>query len=275
MTRAVFASGMLALAVACATSPSPPTKSAEAPPAAPRKAPLELTGLTVAEESLQSLELVLSGELNFPRKKAPRGPLEWTARTSAGVDLGGGTAELQPDPAGNFAARLPVRFGRTVEALTPLLTEDTMDVVVTAVLGEGDQRLEASRSVRVRTPRPPMVSIVSVQASRQGNQALSLVYLLSIRNPNAFDVRASVLRYRALLADKVVSEGELPLATRIPASTESVFEIPAEAHVQNVGADLPARIRRNDLTWAFAGTVRVGGLEVPIDLSGGIRLTAQ
>lgn len=251
----------------CASAPKAVTPAADAEPARQR-APLELTGLSVEEESLRGVTLALTGA--HALASAPR-EVHWTA-TIDGARLASGTLPCSADEDGEFRLDVPLTYAEDFIVTGDSNGELTAEVLVTLRADDGANQVEATRSVRLRRPTQPTVTM-HLQASRTGPASMNLVYYFALRNPNAFDVRASVLRYQAMLEGKVVDEGELPLAARIPAWAENSFDIPAEANVQNVGRELPALMRKNELQWSFVGSVKVGGREIPIDMSGPLPLS--
>lgn len=257
------------LAVAgCATGPATVPDQAEATSPEPAREPLVISGLSSENESLRGLTLVLTGTHAL---KNPSAEAHWIARIDDEI-VASGTVPFATDDDGAFDLEIPLRHSDDFVIHDSAGQSLTADVVVTLQVEDGGKPVEATRNIRLRRPEMPKVSI-HLQASRSGSSTLNLVYYFAIRNPNNFDVRASVLRYEAFLSDKVVSDGELPLATRIPGWAENSFDILAEATVNNVGRELPALIRGNSLNWAFRGAVNVGGVEIPIDLAGPLELS--
>lgn len=250
--------------LACASSPQPQQEAA----VQEQKEPLSISGLSVEKESLQGMTLALSGSQNLG---GTAHQASWTARVGDEL-LGSGEATVRADEEGNFQLELPIQYGEGFLIVDPEAGPQTAEVVVNISIAHEAGEVSASRSVRLRRPALPRVNI-QMQASRSGPNTVALVYYFAVRNPNSFDVRASILRYEALIADKVVSDGELPLATRIPGWADASFDLPAEANTQNVGRGISALIQQESLDWSFRGSVKISGMEIPIDLTGGIQLS--
>lgn len=267
LARFLSATGVIGvLALGCASSPRPAPTVTEAPEV--QREPLELTGVSVENESLRGVTLAITGA--HALDTAP-GEIHWSA-TLDGEPFGDGTLPCAADADGAFRLDIPLNYEDDFILTEDVEGERTAEVLVTIHSGDGEDRLTATRSVRLRRPVLPKITM-HLQASRTGPASMNLVYYFGLRNPNGFDVRASVLRYQALLEGKVVDEGELPLAARIPGWAENSFDIPAEANTHNVGRELPALMRKNELRWSFTGSVKVGGREIPIDLSGPLPLS--
>ncbi len=260
---------VLAFAAACATPPPPMAAPAPEAPKPAEAPPFELSAFTVKQQTLLGFTLELKGKVAKP---AGATPLAWKI-SALGNDLASGTASVTPDAEGSFAQELKVELGADAAALAPYQKADTFEMVLDARWGEGEAALASSRAVRVRAPKIPVIEIKSVQASRNGPADLGLTYLFNIGNPNPFEVRASTLRYTALLDGKSVATGELPLGAKVPASGENLFEIPGEATANTCGKDITAMLKRAELPWGFNGTLKIGGIEVPIDLRGNVPIS--
>lgn len=264
--RTPFLAGLAALLVAACRSAAPvPDGHAAAPP------PFELTDVTAENESLLGLSLMVDGHVE---PDVTGRELAWTARSGTRV-LGTGTSVVQPDEDGDFSLELPLSYGTDAAAIASFQGGETFDLTLTATLSSGGESLVSEVTALVRSPRLPVVDIVSVQASRNVPGALALTYLLQIRNPNAYDVRVGTLVYEAGLGGKVVGAANLPLMTRVPGSTEGMFEIPAVANADNVGKELPAMLRQTELPWGFSGSLKVGGVTVPVDVQGSLKLSRE
>jgi LEA14-like dessication related protein len=260
----------LALVTACATTP-PPAPTPVAPPPAPKVAEpaLALTGLTGEGETLLGLALKLEGALAAGETARE---LTWKA-TIGEHQIGSGTVPLAGP--GRFEVSLPVTFGATAADLAPFQDGETQQVLVEAAIAKGEATVTETRSVRVRSPKLPSVRIVNVQASRPDPQVLELTFLMSIVNPNPWEIRVGKVTYTATLADKTLIRSDLPLGAKVPASSENTFEIPAEANAQNCGKDIVPMLKKGTLPWGFTGALTVGGLELPIDLQGETKVSAQ
>lgn len=257
---------LLVLAAACRTAPQQaPVETA--PPPAP---PLSIGALVPQTGSLKDASVRLEG-LVGPALEGTRS-LSWRASWNERT-LGEGTAAIHPDGEGRFDASLPLRFGASLEDLQAFQGSEVLEVVLTVSAGDGERRVESQRAVAVRSPRLPEVKMLTVQASRRGSNALGLVYIVAVKNPNPFEVRLGILEYTASLGESAFAKEDLPLAMKIPASGENSFEIPASATVDNVGREFSAMLRRGQFPWSFAGTVTVNGLRIPFELGGEIRLS--
>ena len=263
MSAAVRAALVAALVVSACKSAPEPVPEPKAPPP-PKAEPLELTKAQVVEQSLLEATLELSGKVG---PVVTDRTLSWSARTGE-LSLGEGEVEIAPAADGTFTAPVTLTFGEGREDLAPFQDRESIEIVVEGTLGEGAQAYTASRSPSVRSPLLPAVTITSVQASRDTPGSLALTYLVTIKNPNPFDVRVSTLEYTAGLGGKTVASGDLPLGSRIPASAESMFELPAQLNAENAGKDFGKMIRQPELEWTFSGQLNARKVKVPFDLKG-------
>lgn len=250
------------LFTACKTAP-------EARPQGPAHTPITtepftLTGIAVSAQSLVDVTLAVSGKV---AEGVTERRLSWTAKAGTST-LGEGEALLDVDADGRFSLPVVVSFGRSLSALAPYQRDESLEVVVTARLGEGSKAPEASRSRAVRSPLLPAVSIATVRASRTAARAVELTYLVMVHNPNPYEVRVGTLSYTAKLGGKTVATGALPLGRALPASAQSEFELPAELNVENATGDFDKMMREKSLEWQFTGSVDARAFEVPFDLSG-------
>lgn len=247
----------LVVASACRSTPEPVPEAATA---APRAAPLELTGIEVTEQSLLNATLSVKGKVGPDTQERT---LSWRA-TSGDTLLGEGEAALALDADGSFAVPMEITFGDSLESLQPYQAKRSLEIVVQTSLGEH----QASRSRSVRSPLLPVVGIATVRASRTEAKALSLTYSVTIHNPNPFEVRVRTLRYEAGLGGKTVAQGELPLGSKLPPAAESMFDLPAELNTENAGADFNRMVRQTELEWRFTGALDARELAVPFELTG-------
>lgn len=267
--RIAFVLPLFLLAAACASGPRPVPQPHERPETQAPPPSFALTSVTPRSASLMKLVLSAEGEVHVDARD-----LRWTVRHGERV-IGEGRETITPDENGAFSLTLPLTLGKTFEQLQPYQGSEAMELVVTAALGEGGAALTDSRSVRVRAPQVPQVDVVSVQGTRGGPAELTLTYVVTVRNPNPFEVRAGRLDYTALLDGRPILATDLVLATRVPASGEATWDLPAEANVETWGADLGAALRRTELPWGFRGTLSVDGVSVPFDLSGDLKISGR
>lgn len=260
---------LLAVVAACATPPPPAPLKVEPPPAptAVEADPLEFSSFVVKQQTLLGLTLQLDGKLG--RTGGPRA-LAWKAAVGESA-LGSGTWELAPGPDGAFTQELKLELGADAAALAPYQSMDRFQLLLETTLGEGEGAVTRTRAVTVWSPKLPRAEVKSVQASRSGPSELALTYLFNIANPNPFEVRVGLLSYRASIDGRFVGRGELPLSAKVPASGENLFEIPAEANVETFGKDIGLMLKKPEVPWAFVGSLKVGGVEVPVDLKGTVK----
>ena len=86
-------------------------------------------------------------------------------------------------------------------------------------------------------------------------------------------MRAGALTYSGTLADKTIANTELPLASKVPASSNMEYEIPAQATPDNCGKEFASIVKQTSLPWGFKGTVSIQGVPIPVDLSGSLKLS--
>jgi hypothetical protein len=257
-------------AAGCQSAPAPrPPVVEAAEPEAPADEPLVLGEATTKSQTLRGVTLVLQGDFG-PDDTASA--LTWTAKVFE-QEVGAGSAAIAPDPDGRFTVELPLKWGSTREELANF-QQQALEVVV-EVKTDGAAPLVRTRTVRIRGPLLPTATVVSVQASREGPLALGVTYLLSIRNPNPYEIKVGTLRYEARLSGRPIVKGELPLSAKVPASADNMFEIPAMATTESYGKDIAALLRQTLVPWGFGGTLSAGGIEIPIDVQGEMRLSAN
>ena len=249
----------LVLLVACVHETPPPVVAAPPPP--PPRPGLAIGTLEATNGTLLGLTLHATGEVGA---EGAGKPIAWSAK-AGDTELGHG--ELPP-ATGAFEADLPLVFGDSREALAPYQANQTTSVTVEMKAGDAS----AKRALTVRSPLLPKVVAISVQASRNGPEAVGITYMLSVKNPNTYDLRIGTLVYKASLADKVIADTDVPIAAKVPGSSDYEVDIPAEANAQNVGRDV---LRQTDVAWGFHGEVKVGGVLIPVELGGTLKLSPQ
>ena len=264
----IAAAALVALALnGCKTAP-PPAPPPPPPPAPvkPAEPALTLTGLSTASQSLEAVTLNLAGTVGA----------EATGRTlslkvtSGETVLASGTAALEKT--GTFEVPVTVPFGRTPAELQPWQGSETQQLVVEASLANGDQAVTETRALTVRSPLLPSASIINVQGSKD-KDLLDVTARLKVKNPNPFDLKAGNLHYVFTIWGKTVLEDDVPVAGRLPGSSENEFELPAQANVKTHGKEITKLLKGPEAPWTFKGTFKADGLELPVDLAGTLKLS--
>jgi LEA14-like dessication related protein len=265
--KTLLACAIVALVgIGCQTAPPVPEQKVAVAAAPVPYAPFVLNDVTAEGESLVGLSLKVAGKV---ARNVSERELTWTAKAGE-KSLGSGTATLEPGADGTFLVALPVKLGETAEDLAPFQGSDAIELTVDASLPGG---LTATRSRAIRTPRLPVLAMLTVEATKTSTATVALTYTISVRNPNLFEVKLSGLKYKGELNGKVLGEGSLPGGGRIPSASETTFELPVEANAQNCGKDIHSIVRKSQMPWAFTGTMRFGDIEVPFDLNGEVKLS--
>lgn len=261
--------GLAWAAAACQSAPAPKPEPVEAVEAEPPADPLAMNEASATKQTLRGTTLVMAGDFG-PGHTATS--VTWKA-TALEHEVGSGTAPMTADEEGRFTLELPITWGTTLEELLEF-QQEAIGVTV-ELKTDGAPPLERTRTVRIRGPLLPSATVLSVQASREGPAALGLTYLLSIRNPNPYEIRLGTLDYEARLAGRPIGKGSVPLSSKVPASADNMFEIPAMATTESYGKDIGALFRQSLVPWGFGGTLAAGGIEIPIDVVGEMKLSAN
>lgn len=265
----VLSASLLALAACAGEKPRPAEPMVAAPPPKAVEPALAIVALTTETQTIEGLVLKLDGHLG---PAATGRELSWSAKAG---DREVGQGKLEVAGPGDFSAPLELTFGNTMADLAPYQDSEVQQLVVEVSVATGDTAVTESRSLRVRSPRLPEAKIVHVQSSRPDRAVLEMTFLLSIKNPNPWEIRVGTVTYTVMLADKTLITSDLPLASKVPGSSESTFEVPAAANAQNCGKDIGPMLKKPELPWAFTGGLKVGAVELPIDLKGTVKVTAE
>jgi len=122
----------------------------------------------------------------------------------------------------------------------------------------------------------PRVTLASVQILRLGILEQRFQLGLRVQNPNDFPVRLAGLDYRVALNGERFASGVSDTAARIPASGETVIQVPVTANLMDTAQQL---LRWEDnppdtLHYALDGHIRLADfdLRLPFEYKGGVPL---
>jgi LEA14-like dessication related protein len=132
----------------------------------------------------------------------------------------------------------------------------------------GPIRIPFSQEGKVPSPRPPRISIEGLSAHDAGLSGLTLDVRLRIENPNLFPLPAGALDYGLRLGGaEVVRAASHPLAP-VPGGKSAVVVLPVHLSFAAAGAAARRALAGEPLDVGLRGEALLGGLELPLDLSG-------
>jgi len=117
---------------------------------------------------------------------------------------------------------------------------------------------------QVPVPRLPSLRLAGVSADMRSLTDLELGLTLEVENPNAFPIPGATLRFDLLVNDVPVATGHEATLSQLGAGGEARLQVPIE--VSLLGAGRAAATIHGGAEVRLRGTVRVGGLERPVDL---------
>jgi LEA14-like dessication related protein len=243
---------------------------AGAPPVAP-VAPeaLQTQRLTVTEQTLTGF----TAEARFELTNSGDTPMQITGAT---YDL---TMDGKPLTSGQLDLDQAASPGQIISLRVPVSAEVVHDAAeLKALVARGDTpiplvmkgvvkitqngaqtELPYSRLGELRAPRLP-VPMMNDTALGRSEQDVSVSFYFGVENQNPFDIKIRNISYRAELDGKEVGSGAASIGDRIPASQTA--EYPIQESVPKLDRS------KTELPYHFTGTVDLGIVQVPIDLTG-------
>jgi len=128
--------------------------------------------------------------------------------------------------------------------------------------GGTQTELPYSRLGELRAPRLP-VPIMNDTALGRTDQDVSVSFYFGVENQNPFEIKIKNISYRAELDGKEVGTGTASIGDRIPASQTA--EYPIQESVTHFDRS------KTEVPYHFTGSVDLGLLQVPIDLTGTLK----
>jgi len=258
--RAVLALGILA---GCAS----------APPVAPvTEEAMQTERLAVTEQSLTGF----TAEARFEITNTAETPMQITGATydlsMDGKSLTSGQVDLDQaaSPGQLVSLRVPVNVEVIHDAaeLKAMVARGTTPIPlvmkgVVKISQAGTQtELPYSRLGELRAPRLPVPRMNDTALGRT-DQDVSVSFYFGVENQNPFEIKIKNISYRAELDGKEVGTGTASIGDRIPASQTA--EYPIQENVLNLDR------KKTELPYHFTGTVDLGIVQVPIDLTGTLK----
>ncbi len=258
--RAALAFGIL---TGCAGAPPVTAVTPEA---------LQTERLSVTEQSLTGF----TAEARFELTNTAETPMQITGATS---DL---TLDGKPLSAGQIDLDQTAAPGQIVSLRVPVTVEVVHNAAeLRAMIARGDTpipivmkgamkisqggtqtELPYSRLGEVRAPRLP-VPMMNDTALGRTDQDVSVSFYFGVSNQNPFEIKIKNITYRAELDGKEVGTGTASIGDRIPASQTA--EYPIQESVTNFDRS------KTEVPYHFTGSVDLGLVQVPIDLTGNLK----
>jgi hypothetical protein len=264
-SRALTVLAALPLFSACATTTTAASGGTSSGPAP--EAPLELTSVTTADNTLVSFNLNVVGKLG---PGVSGNELQWTAKVDSG-QIGSGTAPITVAADRTFTASLPVVIAKTLQDLTPYQNTDVAEVTLNATVGGAS----ATQTANLRSPHIPTPKILTVQGTVSSPETIDVSFLFAIDNTNLYQLELTSVDYKAYLSDKLVSDTQLPMVGHLKQAVQTEFTLPAQATPENCGKDFKAMAKSKSLPFRFTGVMHYATLDVPFDLNGTLELSRE
>lgn len=272
--RTLIASLALLLVAGCKTGPQV-RKSGEPAVTASR--------IQVTEQTMSSFALAFHATVSNPHT----GPLDldglkYTLKAGGKV-LRTGTAKLDveapPDGEGSIDVPIAVEYALTEKEIEGLAGSDTIDLLLSGTLeghyGSSKVELPIQRAGALRAPRLPTVSFGTPDAARQSLEAISATFPIQIHNDNPFPVKIGSLDYQLTVEGNDMDSGMLAARISIPPSSTQVYEVAADLTEKTVPGLKKKLKAKNELDYHLSGTLHVGAIDLPVDLSSKITFTAE
>jgi LEA14-like dessication related protein len=266
----------LLLAAGCASAPPP---KPPAPP--PELGPAELA----ASQGLTEFKLTLTTSIK---------PAEAAQLVGAHVEMvvDGNVLKISdldlatPLPAGETTPVTLSEGGRYVATADELKAFSERGGSMPAALrgellvrmGPTVHKLPFARARDIRVPRLPKVKAKDAEGGKHADDEVQLVLYFQVENPNPFPLQVSSLQYTATLFGKKMTERTEGGEKLGPSATDT-FEMRFAMDKSTWGTDakdvkdLKAKIKAGALPWAVQGALAGELFEVPIQLSGTLKLS--
>jgi LEA14-like dessication related protein len=236
---------------------------------------------TVAPEALQTEQLAitdqsLSGftaEARFELNNTSETPMEISSATydltMDGKPLTSGQVDLDKSaaPGGQLQLRVPVsvEIVHNADELKALVARgDTpipllMKGVVKVSQGGTQSEIPYARTGELRAPRLPVPHMNDTALGRT-DQDVTVSFYFGLENQNPFEIKVKNISYHAIVDGKEIGSGAASMGDRLPASQTA--EYPIQENLTSLDRS------KSEISYHFIGTVDLGLVQVPIDLTG-------
>jgi LEA14-like dessication related protein len=129
-----------------------------------------------------------------------------------------------------------------------------------------------ARSRDVRVPRLPHAKFQEFEAGRYSEDEAGVTFHIGVVNPNPFEVKMTSIKYKILIADKPVAEGEIGKGDKVSPSSTGVFDIEAKVNADTHGPDVKKLIKARTLPYVITGELDAELFSETFEFKGNLNL---
>ena len=122
----------------------------------------------------------------------------------------------------------------------------------------------------------PAFRVREILVDRITAEDLRITLKVEAENPNRFDLTLTALNYTLTLDQREAGKGTLATEVRLPASTQSMVDLPVTARLGPAGGLLKSLFSSGESTCRIDGSARIstafGSIEIPFSGTGSFRL---
>lgn len=121
----------------------------------------------------------------------------------------------------------------------------------------------------IRKPEVEIGRVYSKDATLTGS---TVVFVLNLKNPNAFDLPLSSLDYEVVLGGEEFARGTLDRGVNLPANGQTAVEVPLSVEYAKVASGVLQALSGRPVAYVVKGHAGFSALTVPFEEKGELRL---
>ena len=116
--------------------------------------------------------------------------------------------------------------------------------------------------------KDPKVTLEHVHVTDLELSGATVVFELSVQNPNSFPLEVDSVRYNVELGGKDLGPGTLPKGAKVEGKTTKVIPIPYPFKYKDVFPSVVDFLKSGTSTYKLKGEAKLGPLSLPFDKTG-------
>ncbi len=119
----------------------------------------------------------------------------------------------------------------------------------------------------------PTVDLVNIDMNSPSFNDATLIFNLSVKNPNSVDVIIDQVEYSVKLNKKQFTSGTLNQTVVLPAKSAAKVAVPAPIKFTDLSDSVAGLLQSGSTPYQISGTVKTGLLRIPFNEKGDLKLS--
>lgn len=120
--------------------------------------------------------------------------------------------------------------------------------------------------------KEPKAELKEIQIRDANLQGATLIFVLSVQNPNKTELKISDVKYQAYLNQEFFAEAKVDQEQVVPAMKTASVELPMPIKYSKLAGGIARILSGEDLDYRIKGEAKISSFNVPFDKSGKFKI---